>query len=116
MKQICALFLATAAHADTAVISGTTVTLQPSQAPGAFAEVLIQNAPHNSARDNGPIRLQMPGLNLDGAFRWNGLGDDDEVTITPPPGVVCRPTSCALVIPENESGTIWLYSTEGTGA
>ena len=113
-------FLAVAAHAEVATdwvsISGTIVTLGPSDAPGAVAEVVMQNVAVNDGRDAGRYDLARPGLAVAVDFQWQvDAAGADAVTVLPPDGLVCLPADCRAVVLEGFSGTVTLYDLEGVG-
>ena len=95
------------------ILSGSVVTLQPTTEPGAIAEVIFDNRNVNDADDNGTYALSMDGLSIAVDFLWNADGSADRITVTPPDGVLCRPSSCALTLPEDQSGRLVLFEFEG---
>lgn len=97
------------------ILSGSVVTLQPTTEPGAIAEVIFDNRMVNDADDNGTYALSMDGLALLFRFDWNDNGNDDAITVQPPEGVICKPTTCVLSLPEDTEGTIWLYDAMDVG-
>ena len=104
------------AMADTITLSDdTTITLRPSTEPGALAEVHFDNRNVNGPTDSGEYSLTMDGLALLFRFDWNADGNDDAITVQPPEGVTCKPTSCVLSLPEDTEGTIWLYDAMDVG-
>jgi hypothetical protein len=105
-----------AAAQSTADISGTIVTLRPSDRPGAVAEVHMQNRMHNSSADEGEFTLTLDGLTITARFDWEvTIYGDDRVTVTPPDGVICVPADCTLTVQELFDGTLYLYSLESVG-
>jgi len=116
MKHLIVLIaLMSPAHADTVNISGTEVTLQASEHPGAIAEVIMLNRPRNGPRDNSGYVLEEGVLHIPFTFTWNVDGDSDAVTLSPPDGVICVPTSCRMMLHENGSGTILLFEGQWLG-
>lgn len=116
MRAALALIASPAAAQDSIDLSGSVIRLQPSLRAGAVAEVILDNRPVNSALDERRFALSLDGLAVEGEFDWDHSGfGDDAVTITPPEGTVCLPTTCVLVIPEGETGTLWLFATDGVG-
>ena len=113
----CAMALAIlpAFAGQTLDLRGTTVTLRETSQPGAVAEVVMHNAEVNWPGDNGVYPLDMPGLSVDVAFRWDAdeVGGADQITVTPPDGMTCEPETCVLTIPEGESGTLYLIEWVG---
>lgn len=95
------------------ILSGSVVTLQATTEPGAIAEVIFDNRMVNDADDNGTYALSMDGLSIAVDFLWNAEGSADRITVTPPDGVLCRPSSCALTLPEDQSGRMFLYEWVG---
>lgn len=95
------------------ILSGSVVTLQPTDEPGAIAEVIFDNRMVNDAHDNGDYSLTMDGLSIGVEFRWNAEGSSDRIAVTPPDGVLCRPSSCVLTLPEDQSGRMVLYEWVG---
>lgn len=81
--------------AETISISGSMVSIAPSDAPGELAVVTFENVQMNGPQDNGTYPLAMPGLTVDVVFAWEvDVFGSDRVTIIPPDGIICRPTSC----------------------
>lgn len=116
MKLAAALILAaSAAGADTLNLSGSTVTLQATERPGALAEMVFDNRAVNSQADEHDYSLTLGDFTLPLNFDWNVLGDEDAVTVAPPEGIVCLPTSCILQLQEGTSETLWLFSGVGVG-
>lgn len=104
------------AQADTIGIAGSSVTLQATDRPGALAEIVMVNDPSNGPADNGTRKLSLGDLSVSVEFQWNMAGDDDAITVTPPDGVSCLPTSCVLLLPEGETETLWLFDATGAGS
>jgi hypothetical protein len=94
----------------------STVTIAPTDRPGALAEITFHNVSVNDAGDTGTAAtLEMPGVAVDVAFEWEvDVAGSDRVTITPPDGVVCFPR-CSITITEESQATIWLFSHEAVG-
>jgi len=108
--------LALAAPAHAVDVSGSTVTMQATTRPGALAEIVLENSPSNGLHDTGrTFPLEHDGLSVEARFHWNYSGDDDAVIITPPEGIICVPYNCELVVPESQTGTLWLYRTDAVG-
>lgn len=123
---IAFLALTTAAHADPAMtnivdLSGSTAMLQPTERPGAIAELTFDNRAVNGPQDIRGYRLQLDlalgVLTVPFNFEWEvpGTNGDDAVVAHPPEGVTCLPTSCRLQIREYDIGTMWLFDTSGVG-
>lgn len=94
-------------------LSGTTVTLRPSDVPGAVAELFFDNRDINGPQDERSDVLAIPGMAVDLRFDWDADGGADAIIVTPPNGIICQPSTCVLVIPENETGTMTLWAWEG---
>lgn len=107
--------IAVPALADTVTLKGSTVTLRPTERPGALAEVEFYNDPSNYLDDNGEHVLTLDGLEVGLRFTWNVSGDDDRIELTPPEGVICDPRDCALSLAEGDTGVVYLFSVEGVG-
>lgn len=95
----------------------STVTLAPTDRPGALAQVTFDNVAINNAGDTGTTAtLTIPGMSVDARFEWEtDMIGSDTVTITPPEGVECVP-SCVMQVPESSAVTIWLFAQELVGA
>ena len=95
-------------------LSGTIITLQPSPAPSAVAEVVMENVDANHSGHNGFYPLSMPGLTVEVEFIWQYTGGgDDAVVVTPPDGFVCIPEDCTAVVPEGQRGGVTLFDWRG---
>lgn len=94
----------------------STVTLAPTDRPGALAQVAFDNVAINDAGDTGTAgTLTIPGVSVEVAFEWNAdFAGPDRVTITPPDGVLCWPR-CTIMISEDSQAMIWLFSHEAVG-
>lgn len=115
---ICAIILPAlplfARDRATLDLAGTLVTLQDSAHPTAFAEIVMQNEPVNGAGDNGEHILILRDFPVVVEFVWNrGPAGEDAIIVTPPDGVICDPGTCVLELPENETGTLYLFRWEG---
>lgn len=88
------------------ILSGTTITLQPSTAPGAVAEVVIENINMNGPGDDGSYALDLGALSVGVAFKWDAVGTSDRITVTPPDGLICIPADCAATTPEGGIGRV----------
>lgn len=103
------VFVAWQASAETVSISGSMVSIAPSDVPGELAVVTFENVSVNGAQDNGAYLLAMPGLTVEVGFEWEtGIFGQDTVTILPPDGVICRPASCEAEVLEGFTGRIVL--------
>jgi hypothetical protein len=94
----------------------STVTLAPTDRPGALAEVTFNNVSVNDAGDTGTAAtLSIPGVAVEARFTWEtDMIGSDTVTITPPDGILCWPR-CSITITEESQATIWLFSHEAVG-
>lgn len=95
----------------------STVTIAPTDRPGALAQVTFDNVAINDEGDTGTTgTISLGGLSVDVRFEWNAdFAGSDMVTITPPDGVLCWPR-CTILIAEDSQATIWLFSHEGFGS
>lgn len=94
---------------------GTTVTISPSDKPGEWARVVMENRYVNQGRDDGTYALPFDGVALEAQFLWDAdpvLGAD-RVTILPPDGIVCIPEDCSVTVPEGFTGEIILIDWRG---
>ena len=95
-------------------LSGTIIALQPTTAPGAIAEVTMNNFPANGPQDEGTHALTHDGLTVSVTFDWDqDGGQSDAITVTPPDGVICIPADCRLTLPEGAKGVVILYAWQG---
>jgi len=105
---------AAAAFAETAHIGPemmpidrlTTVTLQPSEAPGAVAEIIFDNRDVNGSRDNGVYPLSIPGVSVEVVFHWT-VGADSIEVITEDGFYAVPPV---LETDEGSIGTVLIFS------
>ena len=94
-------------------ITGTIIDMQPAPSP-AVAEVTMNNWSANGPQDDGVYPLAMPGLAVEIEFTWNvGQIGEDRVTVFPPDGFVCLPTSCQMIVPEGKDGVVVILPWEG---
>lgn len=95
-------------------ISGSTVTLEPSADPAAFADVVFANDLSNGPTDTGSYALVQDGITVGVAFTWdaNFIGMD-RIVVTPPQGMICAPADCSLTVIEGQVGRITLYPWQG---
>lgn len=110
-----ALGMTGAAWSDTISISGSTVTLSPSDIPGATAVVTFVNVSTNDAKDNGSRFVSMPGLQVETIFAWevNPFGAD-AITVIPPVGMTCQPADCKATAMEGFSAEVLLLEWVGS--
>jgi hypothetical protein len=107
--------IAGAAWSETIIVghdvsNGSTVTLAPSDDPGAVAVVTFRNEAVNGGWDNGVYTLDMPGLSVGIVFTWEAehMTGADRITVVPPDGMVCQPASCEATVPEGGTGEVLL--------
>lgn len=110
-----ALAYALPAWAGEVSISGTTVTLEPSEEPGVVAIITMNNISMNGSRDVGAYQVAMPDLVVDFTFQWqvDQLTGSDGITVIPPDGMRCEPASCVAVVMEGQSGSVRLLEWVG---
>lgn len=90
-------------------ISGTHVTLGPTDHSFAYAEVWLHNEASNSASDEATHVMLYDGLSVSVTFDWErGLYGEDAIIVTPPDGYVCEPINCEAIVMETFSGVIYL--------
>jgi hypothetical protein len=117
MRAILAtLILAFPAHAETAytwgVLEGyqSSITLQPTTAPGAVAQVTFRNKTVHSD-ELVTFTLDLDGLAVEvTALVGRGL-TPDRMEVTPPPGFIAVPPE--LDVSEDTDGTILIYEYVG---
>ena len=111
---IAALMFALPAFADTLNISGSLISLEPSDEPGAIAQISFHNVSVNDAADNGDYPLASADMTLTIQFLWEvNLFGADQITVVPPPWVICQPIDCTATVMEGEIGVVVLYPYEG---
>jgi hypothetical protein len=95
-------------------ISGSTVTLEPSANPAAFADVVFVNNLSNDPGDDGAYTLAQDGFVVGVEFTWdaNFIGMD-RVVVTPPVGMTCLPADCTMVVIEGQVGRVTLFPYQG---
>jgi len=95
-------------------ISGTTITLRPTERPDAQAEIVMRNNMMNNQHDNSEHVLTMGDLVVYAEFAWDyGPVGADALIVTPPDGMVCDPGHCVLEVGEGQTGTLYLLPWEG---
>lgn len=94
-------------------ISGTAVTLQPTEHPKAIAEIVMDNQMNNGPLDEKNYMLSLDGLDVWVAFDWDRDEGSDALLVSPPDGVLCIPADCVLMVPEDKSGVLYLYEWDG---
>ncbi len=102
-------FLAGRASADTISISGTMVSLEPTDEPGAVAVVTMSNIQMNGSHDNGLYPIAGAGIVAEVRFtwEWDALTGADRIEVIAP-GYVCRPASCTATVPEGQEGRVFI--------
>lgn len=94
---------------------GTTVTITPSDIPGEWARVVMNNRHVNDGGDTGEYTLTHDGTVIPALFQWDFdpvLGSD-RITLTPPDGIVCVPVDCGVTVVEGMTGEIVLLDWRG---
>ena len=112
---LCALASPVAAQ-ETALIGepdlymgATVVRIQPTEEPGAVAEIRYDNAEINNPGDVGSYSVTLDGITVQLDFGFNvAPGGQDSITVTPPPGFIAIPET--LTLPEGGSGVVYLYA------
>lgn len=95
-------------------ISGTTVTMGPTERPDAQAEIVMRNAMMNDQHDNSEHVLMMGDLIVAAEFAWDyGAYGSDALIVTPPDGMICDPGHCVLEVQEGQTGVLYLLPWEG---
>lgn len=115
MTRLAAIFTLLAGPAlaqATADISGSLLTLQATEAPGAVAEVELRNVPHNGSRDDGDYTVTLGPITAIVTFVWNPHGSDDQITVYAP-GLLAIPET--LDVPEGTVGIVLLYPLDAVG-
>lgn len=107
-----AAFLAMPASAETSHTWGmlegytSTIVLQPTQAPGAVAEIVFDNKTVHTD-ENVTFALTLDGLTVE-VYAQVGRGlTPDRMTVTPPDGFIAVPPE--LDVREDDVGVILLY-------
>jgi hypothetical protein len=85
---------------------GSTVTLRPSEAPGAVAELFFDNT---GADGGGRLRhvFDLGGHRIEAEL---GLPNPDTIRVTPADGYIAVPD--VLTIPDGETGVVLIYRIE----
>ncbi len=102
------------AFADSVSISGSTVTLQATDAPGAVAEVVFNNLSVNGSKDNGDYTLNLGDIVVSVTFVWesNVLTGADRITVSAP-GYTCEPVTCSAEVLEGQAGRVLILEWVG---
>lgn len=95
-------------------ISGSTVTLETSADPVAFADVVFVNDLSNGPADTRSYTLSQDGILIEVRFVWdaNFIGAD-QITVTPPLGMNCQPVNCTVTVIEGQTGRVTLFDFVG---
>lgn len=95
-------------------ISGSTVTLEPSADPAAFADVVFYNDLSNGPADTRSYTLSQDGITVGIGFVWDAsfIGAD-QITVTPPLGMNCQPVNCTVTVIEGQTGRVTLLPYQG---
>jgi hypothetical protein len=86
---------------------GSSVTLRPSTAPGAAAELFFDNR----GADGGGRIIHMFTLGGHHIEAELGMSDPDTISVTPADGYIAVPD--VLTIPDGQTGVVLLYRAEG---
>lgn len=105
----CLMLLAREALSATACfsLSGSGATLQPTQAPGAAAEVQFKNTGNDASNEDLFCELALNGLTLGVQLTLGRGGAPDTLTVTPPDGYVAVPWE--LTIGDGTDGVVLVY-------
>lgn len=88
------------------------IRLQPTDAPGAVAEVEFKNeAVHTDKIETFPLSLGGFTVNVEAIVGRGNTPDD--MMVTPPEGYIAVPP--VVSVPEGETRTITIYSATGAG-
>lgn len=111
----CGLALmALSVMAQTISLSGTTITLRDTDHAGAEAEIVMDNRQVNGPSDEGEYTLSLRDLTVWLTFIWDtGSEGQDTISVVPPDGMICAPSSCMLEVKEDDAGTLLLIPWEG---
>jgi hypothetical protein len=88
---------------------GSSVTLRPTTAPGAMAELFF----NNSGADGGGRKVHTFSLGGHAIEAELGLADPDTIRVTPAEGYIAVPD--VLTIPDGTTGVVLIYSVKGVG-
>jgi hypothetical protein len=87
----------------------TSVRIQPTEEPGAVAEIIFDNVEMNNAGDEGGYVVTLDGITVQIAFGFNvAPGGQDSITVTPPAGFIAVPETLTLM--EGDTGVVLLYA------
>lgn len=100
---------------DTAIWSRDTYArIQPTQEPGAAAEIIFHNENVNDMTDNTTMPITLGALTVEVTFKWEVRGDGaDQITVTTPAGFVAVPDT--LTVPEGGSDRMLIYPETALG-
>ncbi len=89
------------------------IVLQPTDAPGAVAEVIFDNRPIHARDENLSMDLTANGLTVTvTAYVGRGM-TPDRIEVFPPPGFFALPAS--IDVAESDVGRVLIYAGEGLG-
>lgn len=94
-------------------LSGTIITLQPTEYPGAIAEIVMENILVNGSHHEMNYQMTMGDMEVWVSFDWDRDNGSDAILVSPPDGVLCIPADCVLTVPEDATGVLYLYEFEG---
>ncbi len=94
-------------------VVASTVTIGPSQFPGAIAKVTFHNVGVNDGDDTGQTR-QLVGQGVTVGVEFTYTSGADSIVLSPPDGVMCHP-SCTITLEEETSGSVTLYDATAVG-
>ncbi len=87
----------------------TVVRIQPTDEPGAEAEVVFNNASVNTEHDIGRYEISLDGLTVQVEFGFNvAPGGADSVTVLPPAGYIAEPP--VLTVTEGDIGVVYIFA------
>jgi hypothetical protein len=95
---------------------GTTVSISPSDQPGEWARVVMDNRHVNDGGDTGAYVLNFDGVPVGVSYEWdkNPVTGADAITVNPPAGITCLPADCRLTVMEGFEGEIILLDWVGS--
>jgi hypothetical protein len=101
------------AHGE--IAQSTTITITPSDIPGEWAIVTLDNRPVNDDRDTREYTLPFDGSSVRVEYTWDadGFSGADRMTIIPPDGITCQPEDCQVTAMEGFTGRVVLIDWMG---
>lgn len=94
-------------------LAGTIITLQPTEYPGAIAEIVMENVLVNGPQHEMTYQMNMGDIEVWVSFDWDRGSEADAILVSPPDGILCVPSDCILTVPEEQTGVLYLYEFEG---